>query len=144
MHMDAIFQLIYLGRFLHRSPLPLCMLNLLAKRHNATLRELRFYELEMFWKLGISYPNQLQMLECRSVSEGKALGKIVQANARTLETLRLGKEKELVEQYQRSRIEITQSLNIFTTVMKLQNLPRLREIALYGLDVSSLIPQSIP
>jgi hypothetical protein len=88
-------------------------------------------------------PNQLQMLECRSVSEGKALGKIVRANARTLETLRLGKEKELVEQYQRPRIEITQPLDIFTT-MKLQNLLRLREIALYGLDVSSLIPQSIP
>jgi len=122
------------------------MLDLLTTRHESHLRALRFYELEPFWDHQAIFPRTLTSLECRSVNEGEGLSKMMLANRHTLTTLGLGQERQLVEQYQQSRIgfleEIPQPLECFSMTIQLHILPHLRELALYGLDVTSLVPSS--
>ena len=133
--------------YLHRAPMSLELLQILQEKHGHNLKGLRFYEIEMLWHASIVPPKNLTTLECRSVHESEAIGAMVQANKTTLRTLRLGQETELVEQYRRSRIgfleRVTQPLELFGSVIKLPCLPHLREIAFFGLDVTSLIPQSV-
>lgn len=132
---------------LHRAPMSLELLAIIQKHHGNALKELRFCEIEMLWHAGITPPQNLSTLECRSVQESDAIGAMVLANMMTLQKLRLGQEKDLVEQYRQSRVgfleRITQPLDFFTSAIKLPCLPNLREIALFGLDVTSMIPQSI-
>jgi hypothetical protein len=134
--------------FLHRTPMSLELVSILQKNHDQKLRELRFYEIEMPWHGGIIPPRNLTTLECRSVHESDAIGALVLSNKTTLQRLRLGQETDLVEQYRQSRIgfldRITQPLDLFTATIKLPNLPKLRELALFGLDVTSMIPTSVP
>lgn len=133
--------------YLHRAPMSLELLAILQKNHSRNLRELRFYEIEMLWHGGMVPPQNLTTLECRSVHESDAIGALVLANKTTMQRLRLGQETDLVEQYRQSRVgfldRITQPLDLFTSVVKLPCLPSLREIALFGLDVTTLIPQSV-
>ena len=132
---------------LHRAPMSLDLLTILQKNHGCSLRELRFYEIEMLWHKGMISPQNLHTIECRSVQESDAIGAMVNASKNTLQTLRLGQEAELVEQYRQSRVDfldrVTQPLDLFTSVIKLSSLPNLREVALFGLDVTGLIPQSV-
>ena len=124
------------------------VLEMLSALHGRSLRELRLYELETFWKVSQSLPQNLAVLECRSIHEGEALGRIVQRNRLSLEGLRLGQESELVERYTQSRVgfleQVSQPVDSFTSVMALHDVPKLQEIAFFGLDVSSFIPNSIP
>jgi hypothetical protein len=133
--------------YLHRTPMSLDLFAILQKKHGRSLKELRFYEIEMLWHGGMIPPQNLNTIECRSVHESDAIGAMVVANKNTLQRLRLGQEMDLVEQYRHSRVgfldRITQPLDLFTSDVKLPLLPNLREIALFGLDVTSLIPQSV-
>lgn len=133
--------------YLHRAPISLELLAILQKHHGRSLKELRFYEMEMLWHGGIKLPQNLNTIECRSVHESDAIRAMVLANKNTLQRLRLGQEMDLVEQYRHSRVgfldRITQPLDLFTSVIKLPFLPSLREVALFGLDVTTLIPQSV-
>ena len=133
--------------FLHRAPMSLELLATLQRNHDCSLKELRFYEIQMLWHGGIIPPKNLTILECRSVHESEAVGALVIANQDTIQRLRLGQETDLVEQYRQSRIgfldRITQPLDLFTSTIKLPCLRNLREVQLFGLDVTSLIPQSV-
>ena len=133
--------------YLHRAPMSLELFSILQKNHGRSLREMRFYAIEMLWHRGMIPPQNLNTIECRSVHESDAIGAMVLANKNTLRTLRLGQEAELVEQYRQSRVgfldRVTQPLDLFTSVIKLPFLSNLREVALYGLDVTGLVPQSV-
>jgi hypothetical protein len=133
--------------YLHRAPMSLELFSILQKNHGRSLREMRFYAIEMLWHRGMIPSQNLNTIECRSVHESDAIGAMVLANKNTLRTLRLGQEAELVEQYRQSRVgfldRVTQPLDLFTSVIKLPFLPNLREVALYGLDVTGLVPQSV-
>ncbi len=48
-------------------------------------------------------PRNLRLLECRSVMDGEALGRIMKANSESLKVLRFGQEKALVEHYRHDR-----------------------------------------
>lgn len=112
-----------------------------------SIRSLSCYELEHFSTDGISVPVGLRSFECRSVREGQVVQKVLQANSQTVEILRLGQETELVEQYKLWRTEfwqqITQPDDLFSLVGKIQGLPNLRELALVGIDVGILVPNSV-
>jgi hypothetical protein len=122
--------------------LPLPVLEALVQHHNPGLQVLRIYEFEALWKPGSLLPQNLAVLECRCVIEGKALGRIVRANRETLKALRLGQEKALVDHYCQDRSGIqeqtTQTLDSFLDVVRFQEVRNLEELGFNGLNVSPL------
>lgn len=134
--------------YLHKAPLTSKTLDILAAAHSMQLRELRMYELEPFHSVGVSMPQSLTLLECRSINDGAAWGRLVRHSSASLQTLRFGQEKELLESYCSSRIgflnQIAQPGDSFLSVLSLQDIPNLQEISLFGIDISPFIPQSIP
>src|SRR2546423_6350808 len=80
--------------YLHKAPLTSRMLNLLTTAHGSQLRELKMYELETFHTVGDPMPESLTLLECRSINDRAAWGRLVQNSAASLHTLRFGQEKE--------------------------------------------------
>ena len=123
-------------------------LDILTTAHGSRLRQLRIYELETSHTVGVTMPQNLTLLECRSINDGAAWGRLVQKSCASLQTLRFGQEKELVEYYHSNRHgllnQISQPAESFVSVMSLQDIPDLREIALFGIDITPFIPQSIP
>lgn len=135
-------QLTCLLSFLHRSPLPFRILEALIQHQNSNLRELRLYELEAFWRPGDLLPQNLTLLECRSLMGGEALGRIVKANRETLKTFRFGQEKALIAHYRQDRTgfqeQTTQALDSFADIVRFQDVKNLENLGFYGLDVSPL------
>lgn len=131
-----------LFRFLHCSPLAIRVLDALVQHQNSTLQELRVYELEAFWNSRGLIPENLQVLECRSVLDGEALARIVKANCDTLKVLRVGQEKVLVDRYRQDRTffqaQTIQTLHASLDVVGFQDVKNLEELGVYGLDVSFL------
>lgn len=121
-------------------------LDILASRHENSLRELRFFELEQPSHTSAIVPQNLVTLECRSVQDGTSVGQIAHANRTTLQRLGLGQEKDIAEQYRRTRIgyldQIPQPLDAFKSVFQLHNFPSLRRLDLCGLNVTPLVPAS--
>ncbi|ETI19738.1 hypothetical protein G647_08751 [Cladophialophora carrionii CBS 160.54] len=131
----------------HQTPMTLQVLDFLARRHGSTLQHLSFYGLEA-GKEGL-VPKTLSSLDARTVNDGEGVEKIISANKKTLQSLCLGQEMQLIERYQQSRLglynQIPQPSEIFfTSAYALDSFPQLRELSLSGLDVSLLRPASIP
>jgi hypothetical protein len=122
------------------------LLGVLTSRHAGSLRELRLSEIEQAQESSAGIPQDLITFECRSISDGEAVGNIVQANQSTLQTLSLGQDKSLVEQYRRTRVgfldQIPQPLKSFKHALQLSDFPNLRQLDLCGLNVSPLVPAS--
>lgn len=123
------------------------MLEMLATKHEESLEQLQCFEFEPFSGADHVLPRKLRSLECRSVGSGDVAAEIIQANRTTLESLRIGQEKLLIEQYRRNRVgfldHITQPLEPFRLTMSLGELPHLRRLSLVGLDLAPMIPTNI-
>jgi hypothetical protein len=134
--------------YLHKAPLTSKTLDVLTTAHGTLLRQLRMYELETFHTVGVTMPQNLTLLECRSINDGAAWGRLVQKSSASLQTLRFGQEKELLDSYRSTRNgflnQIAQPGDSFISVLSLQDIPNLQEIALFGIDITPFIPQSIP
>ncbi|KIX07280.1 uncharacterized protein Z518_01933 [Rhinocladiella mackenziei CBS 650.93] len=133
--------------FLHRTAMTRKMLDLLTQRHDTTLRHLRFYEIAARQEDHL-FPTNLASLECRTVNEGDGVEKILSANKKSLQRLRLGQEKHLMEHYHRTRVGFLEQIpqpmeTFFASVFALENFLHLRELSLYGLDVTMLRPASV-
>ena len=90
----------------------------------------------------------LTTLECRSIHDGVAWGRLVKHNSQSLEVLRFGQEKELLDRHRQSRNgllnQMTMSMDSFISVVKLQDMAKLQEIAFFGIDIGAFMPESIP
>jgi hypothetical protein len=119
------------------------VLESLVQRQNSKLRELRFYQFEESGLAGCPLPQNLTTLECRSIVESESFGTMVKANCDTLQILRIGQEKTLVDRYRQDRTgflqQSTQALDSIASVIGLHELQKLNELSFYGLDVSPLL-----
>ena len=106
------------------------------------------YELETLHTVGGVMPQSLMLLECRSINDGAAWARLVKKSCASLQTLRFGQEKELLDKYRSNRHsflnQIAQPGDSFNSVLRLQDIPNLQETALFGIDVTPFIPQTIP
>ena len=91
-------------------------------------------------------PNHLTGFECRSVLDGEAVSSLVKASHTTLERLRLGQERDLVQNYRQTRVgfleQIPQPSEAFKSTIRLNHFPSLRQLDLCGVDVTLLVPES--
>lgn len=105
------------------------------------------YEIEVLSRVGNLMPENLTALECRSIHDGEAWGRLVQKNIHTLEILQFGRERELIARHRQSRNvalnQATQPMDSFNSVVKLQDITNLQKIALFGIDVGVFVPASI-
>ncbi|KAK5945113.1 hypothetical protein PMZ80_002317 [Knufia obscura] len=133
--------------FMQRSPVSVRLLQLLNDKHGQSLRNLSCYEMRTAPLPPSALPSCLGSLECRSVDDGETLGKLVYASKDTLQSLRLGEERALVEHYRRLRVGfydgIPQPLSAFQAVIGLSQIQNLRHLCFTGLDVSPLAPREI-
>lgn len=128
--------------------MPAQMLEILTRRHNYALKHLSFYELESAPQDDV-FPKNLQSLECHNINEGESVVRMLSENKATLERLRLGQERHLVDGYHRNRLSFLEHLpqpheSFFTSAYSLDNFPQLRELSLHGLSLDMLRPDSIP
>lgn len=135
-------------RFLHQMPLSSEILDVLVERQGRSLRQLQLYELAPCDR-ATSTPSNLVSLECRAVNDGEGIEKIIIENKKTIQKLRLGQERRLIEQYQQARAggleQISQpGESFFVDALRLEDFANLRELSLVGLDVSRLRPASAP
>lgn len=76
--------------------------------------------------------------------DGEATTRLVHANQGTLQSLSLGQERHLVEQYRRTRTgfldQVPQPSESFKRTVQLHSFPSLRQLGLCGLDVTYLVP----
>ncbi|RMZ88516.1 hypothetical protein DV736_g4253, partial [Chaetothyriales sp. CBS 134916] len=130
--------------FLHLTPLSFSTLESLSIAHCSSLRKLCVFEIETTDQGAAHLPMNLQTLECRVVGNGKAIGKLIKANKRSLRRLLLGQEKEMVEKYAQTRYgfldPISQLSSPLLCAEDLQDLPHLQELDLCGIDLRSLSP----
>lgn len=97
----------------------------------------------------ILVPTNLSILDSRTVNDGEVVGKIISSNRDTLQHLRLGQEKHLLAGYAIHRTAFLHHLpqpseQFFTSAYALENMPRLRNLSLQGLNLLALRPSSIP
>ena len=108
------------------------------------MRRFGCYELEDSCVDKRTVLDRLESFECRSIKDTRILGKLLIANSQSLQSLHLGQERNLVEQYRRSRIarlaQTDTPEDLFGAVLRLQDLQQLRELALFGMDLESLVP----
>ncbi|ETN46297.1 uncharacterized protein HMPREF1541_00481 [Cyphellophora europaea CBS 101466] len=132
--------------FLHTAPMSSRVLGVLATNHCQSLRELAAYDLGCLASQSLNLPNKLTALECHSMQDGRILENLVSINRSSLERLRIGQEKELVQQYSQTRVgflaQAPQSATLFRS-MSLGTLPSLRQLDLCGVDVSPLVPLEV-
>ena len=135
------------ARFFHTVPLTAKMMDVLGTAHGEALKELRIYELEVLWKVGLPLPRNLKVLECRSIRDGASVARLVQANSSTLEVLRLGQEQDLVQRHEHATGRVIyqppQTMESFYESVNLQSISNLRELAFFGIDLSSFIPETV-
>ncbi|RMZ76412.1 hypothetical protein DV737_g4839, partial [Chaetothyriales sp. CBS 132003] len=130
--------------FLHRTPLSFSTLESISTAHCSSLRKLCVFEIETTDPGTAHLPVNLQTLECRVIGNGKAIGKLINANKRTLRRLLLGQEKEMVEKYAQTRHgfldTISQPSSPLLCAEDLQDIPQLQELDLCGIDLRPLVP----
>ena len=133
--------------YLHSSPLPARVVQQLAESQNENLQHLRVYEMEPSTTPRVALPSRLTTFECQSIEDGGLAGRLIRQNKSTIETLKIGQERKLVERYRQSRVELldpaTQVLPNITTTLPLPGMTNLRQLDLSGLDISPLIPENI-
>lgn len=103
------------------------MLETLTQRHNSTLQHLAFYELDSATQGGI-YPTNLRSLQSHTVNDGETVVKILSENEETLESLRLGQERYMVDEYHRNRLGFLDHLpqpheSLYASAYSLVNFP---------------------
>lgn len=122
-------------------------MQLLTQKHGRSLRHLSCYEMQAYPNPPDTLPTNLETLECRSIDDGDAIGRLVHASKDSLHTLRLGEERALVSQYYRLRSGfyegIPQPLHAFKSVIDLADIGNLRRLSLFGLDVEPLVPLDV-
>jgi len=132
---------------MHRSPVSFRLLQMLNDKHGESLRHFSCYEIGSASLPPSALPSSLKSLECRSFDDGETLGKLVYASKETLQSLRLGEERALVEHYHRLQTgfydDIPQPLTALQNVMGLSQIQNLRSLCLTGLDVAPLVPLNI-
>ena len=130
--------------FYHRDPLSDRVFESIESRHGQSLRRFGCYELKDSSVTKSKNLNRLESFECRSTTDGSVLGKLITANSQSLRSLRLGQERSLVEQYRRSRIaqlgQTNPPENLFGAILHLQDLHRLCDLALFGIDLTTFVP----
>lgn len=133
--------------FMHRSPVSFRLLQLLNDKHGESLQRLSCYEFRAPSPPPSALPARLELLECRSADDAEILGKLVYASKDTLQSLRLGEERALVEHYHHLRTgfydAIPQPLTALQAVVGLSQIQNLRHLCFTGLDVSPLVPLNI-
>ncbi|RVX68236.1 hypothetical protein B0A52_08745 [Exophiala mesophila] len=135
-------------KFLHPTPLIGDALDVLTTQHNSSLQQLSFYEIDTSVADNL-VPTNLSVLDSRTVNDGEIVSKIITSNRDTLQQLRLGQEKYLLRGYGIHRTAFLQHLpqpsqNFFKSSYGLENMPRLRDLSLHGLNLVALRPSSIP
>ena len=74
------------------------------------------------------------------------MSSLVKASHTTLERLRLGQERDLVQNYRQTRVgfleQIPQPSESFKSIIRLNHFPSLRQLDLCGVDVTLLVPES--
>lgn len=132
---------------MHRSPVSFQLIQLLNDKHGESLQRLSCYEFRALSIPPSALPSHLGSLECRSIDDGEALGKLVYASKDTLQSLRLGGERALVEHYQHLRTDFynatAQPLTALQAVVGLSQIQNLRHLCFTGLDVSPLVPLNV-
>lgn len=117
---------------------------MLSGRNWQSLRSFSCYELEVSESIPFALPTNLLSIECRSIGDGQALGRLVQANKSTLRTLRLGEEGRLVSQYMMDTnshpTQLPLSLMEFKKCINLCEIRSLRQLSLIGLDLAPIVP----
>lgn len=133
--------------FMHRSPVSSRLFQSLNARHTRSLRHLACYEMSAPCIPPSALPSNLESLECRSIDDGETLGRLVYASKNTLQSLKLGEEKALVERYHRLRTafydSIPQPLHAFQSVTSLAEISNLKKLSLVGLDLRPLVPADV-
>ncbi|KIW43824.1 uncharacterized protein PV06_04887 [Exophiala oligosperma] len=150
---DRLLDIIPAGRLisfmlLHQTALTAQTLNLLTHRHGTSLQSLGFCELAPSLEPTI-VPSNLTGLECRTVNDGEGVEKIISASTNTLQRLHLGQEKPLLMAYHSSRVGSLERIpqpkeTFFSAAFAMENMPRLRDLSLSGIDLMHLRPSSIP
>lgn len=88
-------------------------------------------------------PNKLTSLECYSIQDGRTISKLLNINRSSLVRLRLGQERELLQQYSQTRVGYLQLDVPHSTLFRstsLHHMPNLRQLELCGVDVAPLVP----
>jgi len=120
------------------------LLQLLSDMHGGCLRSLSCYEFQAQSVPPSALPSCLESLECRSIDDAGVMGKLINASKDTLQSLRLGGERALVEHSHNTRTDsynaTAQPLTALQAVVGLSQLQELRHVCFTGLDVSSLVP----
>ncbi|EXJ91106.1 hypothetical protein A1O1_04213 [Capronia coronata CBS 617.96] len=134
--------------FLHQAPLIPKVLDLLVQRHEKTLQHLRVGEFDS-WKGDTPIPKSLTGFECRTVGEGEGIEKIIAENKKTLQKLKLGQERHLIDKYQQARADGLDQIpqprdSLFMAALHLEDFISLQELSLHGLNVARLRPASVP
>lgn len=133
-------------RFLHTSPLESQVLQALATKHSHSLRSLAIFEHQKPSGEDIILPNKLIELECHSIQDGRTIGNLININKASLERLALGQSRELVQQYHQTRLVSLEHNTQHTSLLQsvtLNNIPKLRQLELCGIDVSHLVPLDV-
>lgn len=132
---------------MHRAPLTAATLRLLSERSWQSLRHFSCYELDIPESGPFVALANLESLECRSIGNGHALGRLVQANKSTLKTLRLGEEKRLVREYivnESGRLPHSPlPLTVLKGYVDLSEIQDLRQLCLTGLDLTPVVPLDV-
>jgi hypothetical protein len=119
---------------------------MLATKHCQSLHSFATYELGTSDNEDIVLPNKLTDLECHSVQDGRTISNLININKGSLQRLTLGQSRELVQQYQQTRIGFldhdSQHSGLFRTI-SLSNIPNLQTLDLCGIDVSPLVPLEV-
>lgn len=132
---------------MHRCALPSRLLSSLTAKHGSSLNQLSCYALNAAELPLSGYPQQLRVLECRSVDDVKVLRGMLEASKDTLQSVTIGQERELVERYHKLRTafydNIPQPLRELQSNFSLSEILNLRNLSLIGIDVSSIVPTGI-
>lgn len=121
---------------------------ILSRKHKSTLQHLSFYELDSTLQTDV-YPTGLRTLQSHTVNDGEFIVKILSQNKATIESLKLGQERYMIDGYHGNRLGFLDHLpqpneSFYASAYSLVNFPRLRQLSLHGLSLDTLRPSSIP
>jgi hypothetical protein len=105
------------------------------------------YELSASLTESFILPNRLTAFECCSVGDGRLVWDLIRMNGPSLRRLRLGQEKQLLQQYSPRGHGMMEPLPSAEAGLLqpaiLTQLPELEELELVGLDLRPLFPENI-
>lgn len=132
---------------MHSLPVSHDMLRLLSGRYWQSLRSFSCYEMDCSETLPSALPSSLHTIECRTIGDGHAIGRLVQANKNTLHTLRIGQEKQYVQQYiteKNPQVRFSREpMENFKKYVDFSDIQNLRHLSLIGLDLATITPLDV-